>query len=315
MSTTVVPPDAKTNPPISAVPTAQTGNLTVGFTAAFFTLLLWAGFLLISRFGLRADMAALDLAALRFGVGFLVTAPIMFMVGMAGLSLTRCLVIGTAAGLGFPLMAYHGFQLAPAAHAAVLMPGCLPLFTVLFGALIGLERIGPIRWLGLGGIALGAALLLVASGGAGAPGQWLGDLLFLGGAASWAVYTVAAKAWKVPPLNGVAVIGVFSALVYVPIYALFVFDGLPPVPTEMLVIQGLYHGVVATVLALFTFATAVRHIGAANATMILSFTPALATVAAIPVLGEVPDPLSWVGLALVTLGLITAVLATRRERG
>ena len=56
---------------------------------------------------------------------------------------------------------------------------------------------------------------------------------------------------------------------------------------------------------------AVAALGAQRTAMVTAVVPTTATLAAIPVVGDVPTGLAVVGLGLVTAGMITAVLPQR----
>ena len=93
------------------------------------------------------------------------------------------------------MLAYTGFFYAPAAHASVLMPGSLPLWTALLAAWVLRDRITPARALGLalivaGDLLVGGRSLLHAFEGGEV---WKGDLLFMSAAFCWACYSVVAR--------------------------------------------------------------------------------------------------------------------------
>ena len=78
--------------------------------------------------------------------------------GLSPLSLRVTATVGLFGGLLYALLAYSGFVFAPAAHASVLLPGSLPLWTSLLAAWLLRDRITPARALGLGLIMLGDVL-------------------------------------------------------------------------------------------------------------------------------------------------------------
>ena len=55
------------------------------------------------------------------------------------------------------------------------------------------------------------------------------------------------------------------------------------------------------------YSLAVGHLGASRAALFPSFVPALATLLAMPMLGQVPDALQATGILLASLGLLTAL--------
>jgi drug/metabolite transporter (DMT)-like permease len=102
------------------------------------------------------------------------------------------------AGLGvvgnglFQLCLVHGVHRTSPAHAALLV-ALSPIFAALLAALLLGERLPPRRIVGIG-IAFAGVALIVSHGGGPASGPtWLGDLLSLGAALTWALYSVAGK--------------------------------------------------------------------------------------------------------------------------
>lgn len=57
------------------------------------------------------------------------------------------------------------------------------------------------------------------------------------------------------------------------------------------------------------FALAAQHLGPTHTAGFSAAVPATAALLAIPVLSEIPGPLEWAGIALVTLGLLMLVRA------
>jgi drug/metabolite transporter (DMT)-like permease len=73
-----------------------------------------------------------------------------------------------------------------------LIIGVSPIVIALMSAVVGHERIRPVRWLGIGVAMLG--LYLVVGHGVDLTGQsWRGDLLMMGGVICWSVYSVASQ--------------------------------------------------------------------------------------------------------------------------
>jgi drug/metabolite transporter (DMT)-like permease len=284
----------------------------IGLAAAGITLLLWSGFMLLSRFGLTSDFRPLDLAALRLGVAGVIMLPLFVGTGLRRIGLARGLFLAATGGLGFTLGAFYGFTLAPAAHGAVLLPGVLPLFTALLVVVYLGERLSRARLACLGLIVAGVVVLALGSFAWEGPLTLLGDASFLGASFSWALFTVALRRWQVEPFAGVAVVSVLSAALYLPLYLLLPGSGLAAVPWPALVVQGIYQGVVAVVVALYTFSVAVRHLGPAGATMVTAAAPAVVTVAAWLLLDEAISPAVLAGVVLVITGGVSSVFVDRR---
>ncbi|MBM3524978.1 MAG: DMT family transporter [Alphaproteobacteria bacterium] len=283
----------------------------LGLLCAVLTLLTWSGFILVTRLGVRSTMSPSDLVALRFIIAGAVMLPWMLRHGLGGLSWQRALVLAMLAGPGFALPAFYGFTNAPAAHGAGLIPGTLPIWTVVLAALIAGERITELK---LGGVALtvlGVALITGPHVLAAEYGVLTSDLLLPLASLSWALYTVLARRWSVAPLQAATVVFVLSGAICAPIYLAAVGPRFLSAPLEDLLLQGVYQGVIATIVSILLFTRAVHALGAGATTLITAAVPSVVTLAAIPLLGEIPAATAIAGILLVTLGVVATVLSTK----
>lgn len=286
----------------------------IGFACAFAVLFVWTGFILASRHGARGVLTPWDLAVLRYGVSFLVLLPVALGGALRGIPLHRIAAIAGTAGYGFALCAYTAFSLAPAAHAAVLLPGALPFVTALLAwALLG-ERITPRRAISLGIVALGI-VLLAGQGFFESPGAWRGDILFFIGTSSWAVFSILVRRWRITALQATVSIAVGCAPLYLPVWWLFLPSRLGEAAIGEVLFQAVYQGVLAMVVASLLFTRAIVALGPTTLSLFTSLVPALAALAAWPVLGETLGPGALAGVALVTAGMLYGVVRTGRTDG
>ena len=79
------------------------------------------------------------------------------------------------------------------------------------------------------------------------------------------------------------------------------------VSTKELVLQAVVQGVMLGAVSIFIYTRAVAALGPATTSLFSAAVPSITTLAAVPLLGEVPDVVSAIGLAVVTLGMIVAV--------
>jgi len=286
----------------------------LGIAAALAVVAMWSGFLLISRFGLKTEIAPADMAALRFGVSGVVMLPVLVWRGFGGLHPARAGFLALSGGLGFALFVYMGFVRAPAAYGAILLPGVLPLYTTLLAWLVLGDRVSPARLLPLALVLGGVAALAAGTIRDGDTERLLGAGCFLFGSFSWACFTIALRRWRIEALQATAIVAVLAGAAYLPIYLTALPVGLNELSWPTLVVQGVYQGVVAVILALFAFTTAVRHLGPTATTMITAMTPAVVTVAAWPALAEPLTLATGAGAAAVVAGgMLTARAAARRS--
>ncbi len=205
-------------------------------------------------------------------------------------------------------------SLAPAAHAAALTAGMLPLFTAVFAVAAGIATLTRRRVLTLSLLLLAAAAFFVDGSRGLNPGAWRGDLLLVCAPATWAVYTLRMQRANVGAVRATAVVAVSGLLWFLPAYAVFgepsrlVAAGAGPV-----LVQAIFHGAVVVVGSLFLYTHAVRELGAATVTLAVAAVPGVSALAAAAVLGE---PLTgWIllGIALSAAGLVVSARKTRRR--
>lgn len=306
---------------------------TVGALAALVTIVIWSGFIVIARASAQHTLNPFDIALLRIsGAGLVLLpwgawlvwrgrrggppTPGASLGGLSPLPLRLTVLTGLFGGLAYAMLAYAGFFYAPAAHASVLMPGSLPLWTTLLAAgVLGL-RITPARALGLalivaGDLLVGGSSLLQAFGGGEV---WRGDLLFMSAALCWSVYSVLVRRHALEPVHATIAITVFAAVCYVPVYGALAWAGLVPsrltlAPWGEIVFQAAFQGLGSVVISGITFNTMIRHFGPVRSTMLTALVPGLSALGAVGLLGE---PLHWnllAGLALVTAGIVFGVRA------
>lgn len=298
----------------------------IGAACALAVLAIWTSFILVARLSARHTLTAFDIAFLRFLTSGLVALPFAvwrWPALRAGLGADRALARGAAlagvAGLGYCALAYSGFFFAPAAHAAVLLPGSLPMWTALFAWLLLGERLTRWRVLGLllivaGDLLVGGSSLRSAFEGGE---TWKGDLLFLAASMSWAVYGVLCRRWQVGAADATLAIALGCLVSAVPVYAGAVALGLVPsglgaAPWREIAFQAVYQGVFAMLIAGFAFTQVVATFGPVRTTMMTALVPSLAALAAVPLLGEPLGAAALGGLLCVTAGLLLGLRAPPR---
>ena len=322
---------------------ARLSPKTLGWTAAVVTVLIWTSFIVIARASadpsrggvlnpfdiVYARLCGAGLFLLPWGLwlnwrdrmrseeqGVVQDKAFGSLGGLSPLPLATTVQAGLFGGLLYATLAYNGFVFAPAAHASVLMPGSLPLWTALLAlALLG-ERITVTRALGLvlivgGDLLVGGASLLHAFDGSGV---WRGDVLFMLAAFVWSVYSVLVRRWRLDAVRATIAITAFTFVVYVPAYTVLalthgVSGQVFTAPWQDVLFQMAFQGVGSVVISGITFTKMIQYFGPVRSTMITALVPGLSAIAAALFLNE---PLPWnllAGLALVTSGIFFGVRA------
>lgn len=280
-----------------------------GFAWGLTAALIWGGYLAFARAGIVGGLAPLDFALLRYGTAALLVLPFLPRLGLrdlGGIGWRRGLVLALFAGPAFILLGTWGYRFAPLAHGAVVQPAVVTIATMLLAMLVLRERIARRRWLGVG-IVLGG-LALVSGAGLGQGGAWRGDLIFAAAGLLWALFTITARRWKVDAWRATVAVAVLGGAMAVPLYLLF-GDAPALLAQDWRVVgtQALVQGALSGLLAVFAFGRAVVLLGPVRAAVFPAMVPALAVLAGIPVAGEWPEPVQWLGLATVLAGLPLAM--------
>ena len=277
-----------------------------GYLAAGATLVIWTSFVLISRLGGKSVLTPYDMLALRLITAALVLLPFAASLPQGAWRDLRLWMLALIGGLLFGLVVYGGFKFAPAAHGGILLSGLQPFFiTAIVWRLAG-TRPTRIRSIGLAAIAIGVACAAMPYFTHWSTDTLLGDALLLLSSVAWAFYSVLSKRWGFSPWTLTRAVALGSAILYLPIYALWLPKQLDAAPLSMLLMQGLFQGVGATILAMLFFLKAVSSLGPERTSALLAMVPVAAGALAVPLLDE---PLTgWLmsGLVFVSLGAYIA---------
>jgi len=254
--------------------TTTSRETMLGLAAGLFVLMVFAGNLVVSRIGAINTLTIYDVAALRFGVGAVCAAPFLLRVRPVNLTWWRAIVLAVLSGALFVLLLVGGFIFAPVAHGGIVVNGGMPVFAALFSWAVFGEGLGRWRIAGIVLIVAGVAATGWDALEFGLPGQWRGHLLFLGAAACNSGFLTAVRGWRIGALESlVAVLGL-NALIYLPIWWLFLPSTLAEAPWREIALQGVYQGLIAAFIAGTMIAYAARTLGSTRQSAIMSGAPA-----------------------------------------
>lgn len=288
-------------------------ELVVGLVWVTAIAVIWSAFHLSGRLAAQYTLTPFDLTTLRVCVAGTLFIPWLLRHGLGGMRFWQALVLALSAGPGFSVFAFGGYLFAPAAHGATILAGTLPLFTApLAWWLVG-ERINPVRAASITMIFAGAMLLLLDATGSGQPNQWIGDVSFFVGAASWSLFGVLARKWQVSPLRSAAIVASFTFVIFTPIHLLFLPSGLTSAPWQEIAAQWVFQGVIVFFGSTFGYTRAVAALGATPTATVVAVVPAAVALLAWFVLDEPLSVIATVGVILVVIGMIASGLRGRRR--
>lgn len=280
------------------------GGTANGVVYGVLAATIWGAWPVVSKLGVQQALSAWEVAALRFGVAGLALLPVAWR-GLEGVGWRTAGVLALGAGAPYTLLAVGGLSFAPASHAGVILPSCTMLFSFLGSWLFLGDRPTPARAAGVAVISAGVVLMGWSGLAAGAgPAVLVGDLMFAGGGLLFATYTVVARHRRVAPLQAAAAVSVVSLLLYAVPFLLFHAPRWSGAPTGRLLVQAIFQGLLAAVLALVLHTRAVAILGVARGALFPALVPGVAALLAYPALGEAPNAAQLAGLAIVSLGLL-----------
>jgi drug/metabolite transporter (DMT)-like permease len=218
----------------------------------------------------------------------------------------RLLALGVL-GVGLnQLLFVLGVSRTSVAHAAIII-GLTPITVLALATVAGQEKLRASRMLGMVVALVGVLILQIAAGGS-TTHTLLGDVLVFLGSLSFSVYTVAGKAMThrlgTVAVNTVAYLA--SAVVLLPMTVWmsvdFRFSSVSWIGWAGL----LYMSLFASVICYIIYYYALSHTSASRVSAFSYLQPLLATLLAIPMLGEYPTRSLFVGGALVFAGVLVA---------
>jgi drug/metabolite transporter (DMT)-like permease len=291
----------------------QLSARTNGILNALFAILVWSGWMVFSSYGVRGSLTAYDITALRFATAGLCMAPIFLRRGMriGPWGCWGALWLALLMGAAYNTIAITGMKYAATSHASIIQTSVL-IFSTLGGIWLLKEQLRGLQALGIALSILGVIFLL-ESGDAINPSQNIGHALFLLSGMMWAGYTLSVRHWQADPVQVSACVCVLSAVLFLPIYFLFLPSTLSIENWQEAAFQAVYQGIINSIFALICYNRAVRCLGAGTTSAFLPLVPVLATLMAIPLLGEYPLYMEWAGLALAAVGVLLATGVVRRS--
>lgn len=268
---------------IAAPPRPWVGWLTMGLT-----LVIWASFSLSIRAIGSSSLAPTDVALIRFLVPALALAPFLpsRFAALRALPVKCWVMVACGAGLPFFLIA----------------------------SLLWREPVSPARMRRLALILVGVALM-VWGFGAQSPHAMVGAGVLLLASLLWGIYTHGLRLAGLGPLSGVMVVTYPSVVALAALVGSGLVESrLAAAPVNELLMFAAVQGVGVGLFSTLLYGMSIRLLGAAKCAMVGALAPVLATLLAIPLLGESPTALTAFGVIVVSLGVVLAVRASTAPR-
>lgn len=279
--------------------------LLQGIAFVMFSVLVWSGWMVFSSHGVRGTLTAYDLTALRFGTAALVMLPILIRRGLrvGPWGVWSGILLSSLMGATYNTLTIYGMKFAPVSHMGLINTGML-VMTTLGGIFLLKEKTTKLRILGILISISGIGCLLIANPSDNGLAIHIGHAAFFIGGSMWAVYALLMKRWQLDGLHVAAAVCVYSGVLYMPIYLLFLPHNINAGNLNEAIFQAGYQGIINSVFALICYNRAIQLLGAMTSSAFLPLIPVIATVTAIPLLNEYPMPLEWIGIGLASGGVM-----------
>ena len=281
----------------------------LGLTAGISVVFIWSFWLVVTRSGVSSTLTIYDFAAFRYGLSSLIALPVvLYFKPWQNMSFLRVIVITFLLGPIYILCVFSGFIYAPASHGGIFMNGLMPLFTLIFGFFLLKQKIFLQQMFGAATILFGACLAVYDGLELNFSNTWIGDIFFIIGAIFFSIYVVLSRLWNVTMTQLLFCGSVINAIIYLPIYLIFLPKGLAEAPNEILLLQMIYQGFVPNLIGIFFITYASQKIGSASIAAILSSVPPIGSVLGLLILGELLGLSGWLSLLMITPGILLIVL-------
>lgn len=201
-----------------------------------------------------------------------------------------------------------GLQYTTAARAALVFAS-MPLLTLLLAAMLGQERLGTAKGLGVlltlvgVGLALGEVLAAPTEGGK----DWLGALAVLGSAVTGALCSVLYRPYLARyPVVRVASLAMVAAILSLLLPAWWEQDATPLTAIDRTAALAVLFIGLSSGVFFFLWLWALRHAPASRVAVFLALSPPTAALLGIGLLGEPLTPALLAGLAAIVAGIVLA---------
>lgn len=270
------------------------------YLACISVVLIWSGWITISRYGVHTMLQPADITLLRYCTALVFVSPLIFRHHWPKFKLHQYLVVGLGVGFPYTMSSFYGLRELKAAHAGVLVNGMLPIFGALAAWYILKQRISLLRYGAIGLIFL--SNFIMAGGGTFSLEHAAGILLLLCAAACYTAHMIGIKHWDFSWRDVLVTVPVVNAVLFLPLW--FVFPtALFQADIKNILIQSAYQGVVVNMIALMFAAYAIRQLGTITVSIFMSVVPVSTAVLAWILLAEKLNGFELAGIAGCSIGL------------
>ena len=258
-----------------------------------------------TRRGVTIGFSPLELAMMRYVVPGVIMGLVLGWRTWKPQGLSWCrlgtIVVGGGAPFGF--LVAMGARYAPAAHLSIFLAGTIPLLTACGGWVVYREKLSGGRVAGLVSIFMGIVTLVIS---ADASVLAVGDVAFLLAATGAAAYTLAYRRSGLPPITGLLLVNVWSALMLLPCLVQVDLARVLSAPKGELLLQLAAQMVLGGLLGPLMYLITIKYLGSSRAALTSALPPVIAGIGGQLLLGEPLTDALVAAMLVVVAGVILA---------
>ncbi|MEO9653940.1 MAG: DMT family transporter [Marinomonas sp.] len=283
-------------------------GMFVGICMGLVASLIWGSWPVISKLAQTQNISSVEITILRFGISGLILLPVLFFHAVSWRTLcTKGIALAVGAGMPYVLLAMKGISLSSSAHFGIIAPSSMLVFSTLGSIYLLSERLTCQRLLGVLMIVVGVFVVGWHSFALMSHQVLMGDLMFIGCGALWAMFTLLGKYWKLNAWLATAMVSVISGTLCLPLYVLISEPLFVNMSIATFLAHGLFQGVLVAILALYSYSTSVSILGAAKGAVFAALVPPIAICLGVMILNEIVTWVELTGITCVFLGMVLAL--------
>jgi len=271
-----------------------------GLCAGLAVVMIWSGWIIISKWGLSHALTVWDVT----GVRFLTAASIVLMYALISKSSLKAIftpkiiICSLCCGAFYVCASLIGLLMSDAANTGVIINGTLPIMCAAILFVWKKGRLNTTQYIGVVLILVANFLLFTSTGGA-----TFSALLWLLLAAFFiAFYSVSMKIWLINIKTIMISVPIINALFFTPIW-LFLPSHLSVAPINEIILQGAYQGIVVSIIALFCMTYSINKLGAVSASTIMALVPIVSVLLAMMFLEQLMTIQMLISIVICSLGI------------
>lgn len=268
---------------------------------ALFITLIWSGWIILSRHGVKSSLTPEDITLIRYGTATIFTLPFSLKYKWKEITLWKAVVVALGCGFPYTMFSFYGLLEVKSANAGVIVNGLLPVFGMVFLLLILKEKTTKLKFIAI--VIILIANLIMMGNLERLITHWFGFLMLISASLVFSSYMFLGKRWGFTTKDVLAFLPLINTSIFLP-WWLIHKSGIPETSFTAIALQASYQGILVSVIALLLTFYAIKHIGAMTLSIYFSFVPVITSILAWALLAENLNVHEIIGISLCSFGLL-----------